>query len=963
MPRGLSLGLLLLLVAAGLDASPARAQSRDPRVSWRTLDTPHFVIHYHVPLGALARRVAVVAERAHTTLAPILGYEANHRTYIVLSDGTDDANGSAIALPFNVIRLNAAAPDALSPLSDYDDWLNMLVTHEHTHILHLDNWSGVATLINLLLGRTYAPNHVLPRWVLEGIATWQETERTAGGRVRGTQFDMYLRMDALEGRLLDLDQVSTSVDRWPHGNVWYLYGSHFITYIANRFGREAIATFIDEYGGETVPWGLNRIARRATGHDFIELYDDFRAERRAHYEAQRQRVLDAGLAEGERLTNHGEVARLPRFMPDGRIAYWRADNRDRDRVQAFSLDAPMDQSTLARVSGDPGLAIHPSGRAIVYSRTDNHLDVYRFHDLVREDLETGRVDRLTHGARAREPDISPDGRRVVYTVNEASTTHLMLAELRDVEGTARRILTNPRFGQVFNPRFSPDGRTIAFSRWERGGYRDVQLMDLASGEITRVTHDRALDTGPTWAPDGRTLYFSSDRTGIANIYAYSLTTGRLSQVTNVIGGAYQPVVSPDGRTMIFVGYTSFGFDLYRFDLGASTSRPAPSYVDRRPSPTTDDTMWNGPSRDYQAIESLWPRSYFLGLTDNGFGPAVSVTAAAEDLIEQHSWSIRATSGLTDLRMNVDATYAYRGAPLAIDARLFRFVTPRGGFLFNGEDARWIEEAVGGELAVAYTLPEAFQAQSVSATYRGTYGQNEQPFPTHFDPNTAPPEYPVLGYRSELRLGWSYSDVERYGYDISPSNGRAFGFSLSVSDPVIGSRYRAIELTWFFRFYARMPWLQHHVVAFNLTGGISGGELQNRGTFSIGGFGDANPIDGLINQSILGGTALRGYPAFDRSGNQYHLAQLEYRFPVFRINHGILTLPVFLNRLSAVVFADVGDAFFGEFDITTFRVGVGGAFLLDFTIGYLLPFTLRFGYARGLMDGGIDQFFGHLGVPF
>src|SRR5690606_13582085 len=67
-----SLALLLALAAA----APARAQPRDPELTWRTIDPPHFTIHYHVPLGVLARRVAVVAERAHQTLADVMGYTA-----------------------------------------------------------------------------------------------------------------------------------------------------------------------------------------------------------------------------------------------------------------------------------------------------------------------------------------------------------------------------------------------------------------------------------------------------------------------------------------------------------------------------------------------------------------------------------------------------------------------------------------------------------------------------------------------------------------------------------------------------------------------------------------------------------------------------------------------------------------------------------------------------------------------
>ncbi|MBX3274788.1 MAG: PD40 domain-containing protein [Sandaracinaceae bacterium] len=951
---------LLLLVSA---PSGAAGQTRDPTMDWRTLDTPHFTIHYHVPLGVLARRVAVVAERAHTMLTDVMGYTGGRRTHIALTDGTDGANGSAIGIPFNVIRLNATAPESMTPLGDYDDWLNLLTVHEHTHIVHLDQWSGLPAFVNLLLGKVYAPNHVQPRWIVEGIATWQESQRTAGGRLRSTMFDMYLRMDALEDRFLDLDQLTTIADRWPHGNIWYLYGSRFIEFVADRYGREAIATISREYGDAVIPWGLNRVARRATGRGWTELYDDFLAHTRARYEAQRDEVVAAGRVEGTRLTSHGEIARLPRFVGPGRVAYWRADNRSRPRVVAFDLDRPDDQETWARVTGDPGWSLHPSGSYLVLSAPLPHRDIYAFHDLVRQPRDDGAAERLTDGLRAREPDVSPDGRRVAFTTNEAGTTHLWIAELRDVAGTARALLESERFDQVFDPRFSPDGRTIAISRWQHGGYRDVQLVDVESGRVTAVTRDRALDTNPVWSPDGRTLYFSSDRTGIANIYAYRLASGTLRQITNVLGGAYQPAISPDGRHLVYVGYTSFGFDLFALDLSGVESRPARPYEDRRPPPVADDALWAGPTRDYDPLETLYPRSYLLDLSNDGFGPALGITLSGEDLAGWHRYDLRAMVGVTRGDVNFDAVYSYRRTPVDLDVSVFRRVAPRGGLVINGVDERWIEHVVGGEAHVGYRFPGLFHAHRIDARYRATYVDTVEPFTGRLDPNEPPPRFPELGLRSDVRLSWSYSDVERYGYDISPSAGRSFGVQVALAHPLFGSRWTTVEMTWNVRQYVPLPWLESHVLALAYTGGMSAGDPGRRGNFALGGFPDGNPIDGLVAGTIFGGVALRGYPAFDRGGDQYHLVQAEYRFLIWRINRGISTLPVYLNRLHATVFADAGDAFFGPLDFERFRVGVGASLHLDFTLGYFLPFTLRVGYARGLMEGGIDQLFGHIGVPF
>lgn len=944
-------------------ASIAAAQPRDPLLSWRTIETPHFVIHYHVPLGVLARRVAIVAERAHSTLSLVMGNESNRRTHIVLTDDSDSANGSAIGVPFNQITLFATAPPSMSPLSDYDDWLSTLVHHEHTHIEHLDQWSGIASFINLLLGKVYAPNHVQPRWILEGIATWQESERTSGGRMRSTMFDMYLRMDALEDRMWDLDQITTIADRWPHGNVWYLYGSQFIEYIANRFGREAIASMVRNYGDSFIPWGINRVANRATGHTLVDLYGEFLDDRRQHYRAMRDRVVARGSIEGERITFHGENARLPRFLPDGRVAYWRSDGRTQAQIVALSLDRPREVSDLARVSGEPGFSPHPSGRVLYCSRPENLRDIYFFHDIVRYDLESGDSERLTFGARAREPDVSADGRKIVYTVNEAGTTHLMIAETRDVTATAREIVHNQRFDQVFDPRFSPDGRTVAISRWQRGGYRDIELVDVATGRVTPLMHDRAQDTSPVWTADGRTIYFSSDRTGIANIYAYDLSSGRLRQITNVIAGAYQPAISRDGRHLVYVGYTSYGFDLFHLDLSGVESREAPAYIDDRPFSIIDDDIWDGPSRDYDPLETLWPRSYMIDLTSDSFGPAIGFTLQGADLAGWHRWLLRGTTGFVRGTMNVDVDYEYRRSPLTLGVHLYRRESLRGGFFVGEEEREWVENAVGGEVRLRYSMPGPFHGQGIALTYAAAHIDNLEPFVAQLDPNAPPPRLPSLGFTSELRLGWSWSNTERFGYDISNSQGTSLSVNVSASHPILGAPYQAITLTWDARHHQRMPWGEHHVLAMHYAGGMSEGDRGRRDSFSVGGFGDVSFLDALLSNAILGGSALRGYPSDVRSGRQYQLLQLEYRFPIFRINRGILTLPVFVNRLYAAVFMDVGDAFSGRLNLETFLVGVGGQLLLDFTIGYLLGFTLRVGYARGLMEGGTDQVFAHLGIPF
>ena len=953
-----------MLFAAALtlgQATSAEGQVSERRVRWHTLRTEHFEISYPEPNGAVARRAAFVAERAHRRLSSVLGHDPPGRTQIVLRDNTDSANGSATPLPYNQIELFVSAPEDLTPLGDYDDWLSVLITHEHTHVLHLDTIHGWPAVVNAILGKVYAPNLIQPRWFVEGLATHMESAETSGGRIRSTMFDMYLRMDALEDRLLRIDQLSSSVDRWPRGSSWYLYGGRFVDWIARRYGREALTAMSHEYGRRLVPYGINRTARRVTGRTFIELYEEWQEELRRHYGAMRARLARAGLEEGERITSHGEIARAPRFLDPNTLVYFVNDGHNDPQLRLIDL-ASNRTAQLTRVAGDAYASATGDGRTVVFHSLDGYQDIYRLYDLFALDRGSGTITRLTRGRRARYPDVSPDGRRVAFVQNSAGTTHLMLADLADVEGTARVLLRSRRFEQVFTPRWSPDGRTLAVSRWTEGGYRDVALVDVATGAVQPITHDRAIDSGPAWAPDGQTLYFSSDRTGVANLYAYDLRSQTIEQVTNVVSGAYSPAVSPDGRTLVYLGYSSRGFDLHRLAIDPSRWRPTSGNLPRRPPPPQAGSII-APSRRYRAWPTLYPRSYLLDFQPDAFGAQLGIHVAGQDIVGRHQYVARVGISLVKGYVNADLQYLYRRLAAPLNLRLFRTVAPRGGLEVGGEARTWVEDALGAEVGFSYAFRRALHSERIGASYSLSSLRKAEPFGGVLDPNTPPPVLPLTGRLATLRLSWSYSDARRHTYDMTPSMGRTLGVSVSLAHAALGSAFDAASVSWSWSRYVEAPWAEHHVFAFRHGGGLSGGDLGHRGVFSVGGFPEVGLIQGFRDGQVLGGVALRGYPPYHRRGTRFGLLQAEYRFPIHRWMVGPKTLPIYLSRSYASVFVDLGDAWTRTFEPKELRVGAGAEFFLDFTVGYVVPFTLRVGVAYGFMDGAGVQFYYHLGVPF
>ena len=314
-------------------------------------------------------------------------------------------------------------------------------------------------------------------------------------------------------------------------------------------------------------------------------------------------------------------------------------------------------------------------------------------------------------------------------------------------------------------------------------------------------------------------------------------------------------------------------------------------------------------------------------------------------------------------MNADVGFLFNRLAAPIGLSFFRRVAPRGGLRVGGQNRTWIEDAIGGQINATYRFPRQLHTESISASYTLTHLRKAEPFGGLLDPNTPPPVLPELGFAASFRLAWSYSDVRGHFYDMFPSEGRRLFLSLSASHPAFGSQFRSVNATWSWTRHIEAPWKQHHVFYVRYEGGISGGDLGRRGTFSVGGFAQPDFLESLLSPALIPSVALRGYPAGSRRGTKMQLVQLEYRIPIFRFMRGPSSLPVYLNRTHATVFVDVGDAYAGRFDPTTLRVGVGAELFVDFTVGYVLPLTFRVGYAYGAMEDGGSQFYFHIGQPF
>jgi hypothetical protein len=806
-------------------------------------------------------------------------------------------------------------------------------------------------------------------------------------------WNMFMRADVLEDNVAPLDVISHGTRRWPQGNIIYLYGSFFMRWIAETYGERAIRAMIEDYGNHIVPYGVNRSIRRATGRTFEQLYPAWIDSLKRSFDAQANAIRRRGLREGLRMTHTGQTVEHPRWIPAnawpdraGDLTYFVDDGHSTPGYWAVPLLRNWEGQVVAARenarellirSGLGGLSFLPDGGA-VFSSPEVHNNLFFFDDLFELPAHQkspggldGRRIRWSDGWRAMDPSVSSDGRRVVFTTNHRGTTSLMMADVvaaEDRAGThavanARALVPSGLFDQAFTPRWAPDDRHVAYSSWQRGGYRDVRIVDTADGSFVEVTHDRAIDGDPAFSADGRWLYFHSDRTGVTNIYAYEVATGQIRQVTNVINGAYQPEPSPDGKWLAYIGYTHAGYDLFVMPIDESKWLDVQPFEDARGAPPAEPPPPRMSVMPYNPWPTLQPRNYSIQSTPGNFGQAYILRASGSDIAGLHQFYASVTSEEEHPELEATLSYAYTRLPFDFGASVYRLIAPQSNYQLGSNTLRWVEEIVGATTSLSYAIPRAFEGQAFNVGYSVARVAGDLPQPVDRLNPYDTPHIPLRGTLGALHLGWSYSNAQSYLWSIG--NERGFGVSAGVdlTDPVLGSDFSGYATTLDLSTYFLMPWLRHHALALHAGTGTSGGDAGGHGLFYVGGFIDlplTNVVQNLLYQS--GAIVLRGYPVFAEVGHSYGLLNAEYRFPIVNVDRGPSTLPFFLDRISGAAFVDYGSAF-DDPRTAKFKTGVGAELWFDLTLGYVLGFTFRSGFAKGLASGGIEKTYFVAAIPF
>jgi Tol biopolymer transport system component len=954
--------LATLLCAVGLFATSCALvvlpdTKYPPSLTWRTISTEHFVIEFHQGEDDLARRVAVIAEDAHQRLVPILKWAPATPTHLILSDTSDEVFGAATPVPYNVMYINLTPPTGSMFLINYDDWLRLVITHEYTHILHLDTVGGLNAALRTVFGRmpflvfpfvSTIPNLWQPIWMVEGLATHEETALGVSDRRDNTFTDMLLRMAVLENDFPSIDQAD-GLDRWPVGHVPYLFGARFYQYLSAQFGEHVPAEISRLYAETPLAFYVGATAQTLLGSGYAPIWERWRQSLAARFHNEQDQINARAVTASRALTNRGGMILGPAVSPDGtRIAYTEQSFEAFPTLRIVRTDGASDREIAVRNSGFQ-VAWSPDGTRLAFSQHETWKNNATFSDLYTADARTGRIRRLTHGARASDPDFSPDGSRLVFVGRDLGRSRLATLDLAN--GAIQPLTDWTDEIQYAAPRWSPDGARIAVTVWSNGR-QDIALFDAATRTLTPVTHDRAMDLTPSWSRDGRTLYFTSDRTGVYNVFAYSLVDDRLLRATNVLGGAFTPTAAPDGR-IVFADYTSRGFDLRVAKPMAIPVSATPTAPDRAQPPPVTVTEPSAPT-PYSPRPTLAPRFWGPVFSADEEGGQYGLTTGGLDVLGYHKYALTWLYGPSSGRASYLITYRYDRLSPSFDLSVSDVAALYGDFFEepNGRTSGYWEQRQRVAADVTVPILKTRWSQALTIGYRGERltALSATPFGA---------QAPAEGTQAGLRAAWQFVNAHEFGYSISPEDGRRLLATVQRNADAFGSDFDSVRYLGAWYEYVSVPFLPHHVLALRAVGGTSSGDVLPQRTFQLGGPVQSAELVDADAETLL----FRGYRARAIRGQKTAVGSAEYRFPIRNIERGYTTKPFFFQRIHGAVFVDYGNAWDSSADANNYRMGRGAELGTDMTFGYRFRIRFRIGVASGRDAEGEQQIYIGAGNAF
>lgn len=530
---------------------------------WAFIRSDNFDVYFYPGHRDLAVFAAEVAEKALQQISEELNWKLTERISILVYASHNDFQQTNVTLSYlpegvggftELFKNRIVVPYE----GDYEQFRHV-IHHELVHGVINDFLYG-GSIQSIVSGRVTVQ---LPSWMSEGYPEFSST-------YWDTKADMILRDLAINGQIPRVQQLN--------GYLAYKGGQSVMKYISDTYGKPKIGELFNQIKRKR---NIQEGVKSALGGEFDELSKRWRKYIRKQYWPDiqgREDVQDIAkqLTDHEELRNYYNIA--PAISPDGgRIAIL----SDREGYADIFLISALDGKEIKKlVSGNrtpdfeelkwlqSGITWSPNGKYIALTSKAGEKDGLNIIN-----VKTGEKKTLKFKVpNLFTADWSPDTSKIVMIGHDGAKSDIYVY---DFDSKELENVTNDLYSDS-EPRWSPDGEKIVFvsDRQSHTGdpeqpmneydytNKDIYVYSLKTDSIKLITDSPYEENYPVWAHTENKIAYTSDESGVYNIYIHDLDSGEQYAITNVLTGVQQLSWSSDDSRLIFTGFHESGWDIY-----------------------------------------------------------------------------------------------------------------------------------------------------------------------------------------------------------------------------------------------------------------------------------------------------------------------------------------------------------------------------------------------------------------
>lgn len=897
---------LFLFIAVSLSAQ------YHPEIKWKEMARGDLILIFPEGYEETAHQTLDTAHELYIRLQQTWKVPIKRKTRIVLTDHTDEANGSTTYFPLNLITIYLYGPEPDAYLGNTQDWINLVLAHEMSHLFTFHMGSKFIRWMRKIFGSNpvFYPMTFAPLWMMEGLAIYGESISDKGGRLNNPDFFIFMASQRKKNEIPNWNRLGGQRTEWPGPSSPYLYGSTFLHYLHNTYRERNIVEFAHAYSQPLIILNFSNLFLKFYNKKLTTLWEKY------------QNSISPPENEPDKFfthkTNSGHYHRFPISVAPNKIL---SAVQNYSRYPGIYEWNTLEGNEKKRINKSriTGMSYFNQEEKIYYSANDFYKTFYYYSDIYEWDIRKQKVKKLSKGKRLSYPVRM--GNKLYCIQRRKSQSYLCQFGLEDRK---LKSLSQGFDGMAFVS-LSPDNQQIAATVKTRGNRWGIGIFDISGQLIKILSHPNGKNYYPLWKTDDE-LYFVSQTKNSYRLALYRPSEKRcwIQQIPELPPIQYFNW-SQDQKDLILTYFNSRGYDLGVLSASKLTFKPHPGIMIQAntgpSSPLKIPPDHKADITGYHVLRDLIPQYFspYGRIFQNRFQPGILLSGA--DALSKHSYWIEGFADIQNHYFNYSIDYAYNGLFPSLS------FSHSDHTKFNLDSKNQAYDRHLREWRFRSMIPIKFRNNFQLWGYASLHlEQQEQIF------KTSDGEENTFNFNG-IRVGMIINTSKTYWDSISRSDGTKINCGYQRDFKDLGSTHNSNRA--FFIWNQYIPMLSPGVLALRFSFLDSWGETQY---LSLMGGAESNTFNSTSGDGLF--DLMRGYPDGYFAGTGGALLNLELRIPLFKMEVTTL-LGISLERFYLTLFSDIGNLWLDKIDWDP-AISYGGELSLDVYLG--TSFTLSGGVA-------------------